>query len=48
MTSPENGTPTRGHLARAARLAALPAAYAGRTAVGIGKRIGSRPGEAVG
>jgi hypothetical protein len=30
-----------------ARLAALPAAHVGRTAVGIGKRIGGRPAEAV-
>jgi predicted unusual protein kinase regulating ubiquinone biosynthesis (AarF/ABC1/UbiB family) len=45
--SPEKGTPPRGRLARTARLAALPAAYAGRTAVGIGKRIGGRPAEAV-
>jgi predicted unusual protein kinase regulating ubiquinone biosynthesis (AarF/ABC1/UbiB family) len=45
--SPDNGRPTRGRLARTARLAALPAAYAGRTAVGIGKRIGGRPAEAV-
>jgi hypothetical protein len=48
MTSPGKGPPTRNRLARAARLAALPAAYAGRTAVGIGKRIGGRPAEAVG
>src|SRR3954468_11214977 len=47
MTPPEKGTPTRSRLARTARLAALPAAYAGRTAVGIGKRIGGRPAEAV-
>src|SRR3954471_9012529 len=47
MTSPENGRPTRSRLARTARLAALPAAYAGRTALGIGKRIGGRPAEAV-
>jgi predicted unusual protein kinase regulating ubiquinone biosynthesis (AarF/ABC1/UbiB family) len=47
MTSPENGRPTRSRLARTARLAALPAAYAGRTAAGIGKRIGGRPAEAV-
>ena len=30
-----------------ARLAALPAAHAGRTAVGIGKRIGGHPAEVV-
>ncbi|SNR56329.1 ABC1 kinase family protein [Blastococcus mobilis] len=47
MTSPENGRPTRSRLARTVRLAALPAAYAGRTAVGIGKRIGGRPAEVV-
>jgi predicted unusual protein kinase regulating ubiquinone biosynthesis (AarF/ABC1/UbiB family) len=43
VTSPEEGTPTRGRLARTARLAALPAAYVGRSAVGLGKRIGGRP-----
>ncbi|MBB3086651.1 ABC1 kinase family protein [Geodermatophilus sabuli] len=47
MGSAEDGRPTRGRLARTARLAALPAAYAGRTAVGIGKRIGGRPAEVV-
>ncbi|MCV2488280.1 AarF/ABC1/UbiB kinase family protein [Geodermatophilus sp. YIM 151500] len=47
MGSSEDGGPTRGRLARAARLAALPAAYAGRTAVGLGKRIGGRPAEVV-
>ncbi|WP_448609450.1 ABC1 kinase family protein [Geodermatophilus sp. URMC 60] len=46
MTS-EDGGPPRGRLARTARLAALPAAYAGRTALGIGKRIGGRPAEVV-
>ena len=46
MTS-EDGRPPRGRLARTARLAALPAAYAGRTALGIGKRIGGRPAEVV-
>ncbi|MGY1637905.1 ABC1 kinase family protein [Geodermatophilus sp. SYSU D00742] len=46
-TPPDDGGPTRGRLARTARLAALPAAFAGRTAVGIGKRIGGRPAEAV-
>src|SRR5215213_3003358 len=45
--SSEDDRPTRGRLARTARLAALPAAYAGRTAVGIGKRLGGRPAEAV-
>lgn len=33
--------------ARAARLAALPLGYAGRSAVGLGKRLGGRPAEAV-
>ncbi|WP_245817148.1 ABC1 kinase family protein [Geodermatophilus saharensis] len=47
MDQPGTGRPTRSRLARTARLAALPAAYAGRTAVGLGKRIGGRPAEAV-
>lgn len=34
-------------VARTARLAALPLGYAGRSAVGLGKRIGGRPAEAV-
>src|SRR6476646_6552986 len=38
--------PTRG-LARGIRLAAVPAAFVGRTAVGLGKRVGGRPAEAV-
>ena len=33
--------------ARTARLAALPLGYAGRSALGIGKRIGGKPAEAV-
>jgi predicted unusual protein kinase regulating ubiquinone biosynthesis (AarF/ABC1/UbiB family) len=33
--------------ARTARLAALPLGYAGRTALGFGKRLGGRPAEAV-
>ena len=33
--------------ARTARLAALPLGYAGRHAVGLGKRLGGRPAEAV-
>src|SRR5680860_196227 len=33
--------------ARTARLAALPLGYAGRTAVGVGRRIGGAPAEAV-
>ncbi len=32
---------------RAARLAALPLGYAGRSAIGLGKRIGGRPAEVV-
>ncbi len=47
VTTREEGTPTRSRLARTARLAALPAAYLGRTAVGLGKRIGGRPAEIV-
>jgi predicted unusual protein kinase regulating ubiquinone biosynthesis (AarF/ABC1/UbiB family) len=39
--------PPRGRLARTARLAALPAAFAGRTAIGIGKRLGGHPAEVV-
>jgi predicted unusual protein kinase regulating ubiquinone biosynthesis (AarF/ABC1/UbiB family) len=34
-------------VARTARLAALPLGFAGRTAVGMGKRIGGRPAETV-
>ena len=34
-------------VARTARLAALPLGFAGRTAVGVGKRIGGAPAEAV-
>ncbi|MGY1592250.1 ABC1 kinase family protein [Geodermatophilus sp. SYSU D00708] len=47
MGSADDSSPTRGRLARTARLAALPAAFAGRTALGVGKRIGGRPAEAV-
>jgi predicted unusual protein kinase regulating ubiquinone biosynthesis (AarF/ABC1/UbiB family) len=43
----EDGRPPQSRLARTARLAALPAAYAGRTALGIGRRIGGRPAEVV-
>ncbi|MGY1714233.1 ABC1 kinase family protein [Geodermatophilus sp. SYSU D01106] len=46
MTSGD-GRPTSSRLARTARLAALPAAFAGRTAVGLGRRIGGRPAELV-
>lgn len=45
--SPGGGTPPTGRLGRIARLAALPAAHLGRSAVGLGKRIGGRPAEAV-
>jgi predicted unusual protein kinase regulating ubiquinone biosynthesis (AarF/ABC1/UbiB family) len=34
-------------VARTAKLAALPSGYAGRSALGLGKRIGGRPAEAV-
>src|SRR5947208_3443810 len=47
MPDRDEGTPARGRLARTARLAALPAAYAGRTALGLGKRLGGRPAELV-
>ncbi|HEY0774167.1 MAG TPA: AarF/ABC1/UbiB kinase family protein, partial [Nocardioidaceae bacterium] len=33
--------------ARTARLAALPLGFAGRTAVGVGRRLGGAPAEAV-
>ncbi len=38
--------PTRG-LVRGARLAALPASFAGRKAVGLGRRVGGRPAELI-
>ncbi|MGY1988036.1 ABC1 kinase family protein [Blastococcus sp. SYSU DS0669] len=44
---PTEGRPPPSRLGRMARLAALPAAHAGRTAVGLGKRIGGRPADAV-
>jgi predicted unusual protein kinase regulating ubiquinone biosynthesis (AarF/ABC1/UbiB family) len=44
---PGGGRPPRGRLGRAARLAALPAAHVGRSAIGLGKRIGGRPAEVV-
>ena len=47
MDGREAEGPARGRLARTARLAALPAAYAGRSAIGLGKRIGGRSAEAV-
>lgn len=45
--SRDGGRPPQGRLGRVARLAALPAAHVGRTAVGLGKRIGGRPAEVV-
>jgi predicted unusual protein kinase regulating ubiquinone biosynthesis (AarF/ABC1/UbiB family) len=45
--SRDGGRPPRGRLGRVARLAALPAAHLGRSAVGLGKQIGGRPAEAV-
>jgi len=44
--TPDPGPP-RGRLARTARLAALPAAFAGRTAVGLGRRLAGSPAEAI-
>src|SRR3954451_17592366 len=44
--TPDQGPP-RGRLGRTARLAALPAAFAGRAAVGLGRRVAGRPAEAV-
>src|SRR5262245_60633326 len=38
--------PTRG-LVRGVRLAAVPAAFVGRRALGLGKRMGGRPAEAI-
>lgn len=43
----DGSSPPPGRLARAARLAALPAAHAGRRAVGLGLRLGGQPAEAV-
>jgi predicted unusual protein kinase regulating ubiquinone biosynthesis (AarF/ABC1/UbiB family) len=37
----------RNALTRGAKMAALPASYAGRTAMGFGKRVGGKPAEAV-
>ena len=44
--TPDPGPP-RGRLARTARLAALPAAFAGRRAVGLGRRLAGSPAEAI-
>ena len=43
----DDGRLVGGRLRRTARLAALPATHAGRTAVGLGRRLGGRPAEAV-
>ena len=43
----DDGRLAGGRLWRTARLAALPASHAGRTAVGLGRRLGGRPAEAV-
>jgi len=45
--SRDGGRPPQGRLSRVARLAALPAAHLGRSAAGLGKRIGGRPAELV-
>jgi predicted unusual protein kinase regulating ubiquinone biosynthesis (AarF/ABC1/UbiB family) len=44
---PEAAAVPSGRLARGARLAALPAAYAGRSAVGLGRRLAGRPADLV-
>jgi len=44
---PKSGPVPQRALRRTARMASLPASYAGRTALGFGKRIGGRPAEAV-
>ena len=41
------GAIPRRAVARTARMASLPLGYAGRSAVGIGKRIGGKPAEVV-
>ncbi|MEP6814369.1 MAG: AarF/ABC1/UbiB kinase family protein, partial [Marmoricola sp.] len=46
MTESEGSLPRKA-IARSARLAALPLGYAGRTAVGLGRRLGGAPAEAV-
>jgi predicted unusual protein kinase regulating ubiquinone biosynthesis (AarF/ABC1/UbiB family) len=45
--SADDGSPPHRRVVRAARLAALPAAHAGRSAAGLGKRLGGRPAEVV-
>ncbi|MCW2936470.1 MAG: hypothetical protein JWM19_7432 [Actinomycetia bacterium] len=45
--APRNDDVPRSSVSRTAKLAGLPLGLVGRTAVGIGKRIGGRPGELV-
>jgi predicted unusual protein kinase regulating ubiquinone biosynthesis (AarF/ABC1/UbiB family) len=45
--SDDEGSLPRKAFARSARLAALPLGYAGRSAMGLGKRLGGAPAEAV-
>jgi len=45
--SEDEGSLPRKAFARSARLAALPLGYAGRSAMGLGKRLGGAPAEAV-
>ena len=47
MADPGKNELPRRAVARTARLAALPLGFAGRTAVGMGKRIGGKPAETV-
>jgi predicted unusual protein kinase regulating ubiquinone biosynthesis (AarF/ABC1/UbiB family) len=47
MSDPGKNELPRRAVARTARLAALPLGFAGRTAVGMGKRIGGKPAETV-
>jgi predicted unusual protein kinase regulating ubiquinone biosynthesis (AarF/ABC1/UbiB family) len=46
MTESEGSLPRKA-IARSARLAALPLGYAGRSAMGLGRRLGGAPAEAV-
>lgn len=46
MDEPAGASP-RNRVRRIARLAAVPVGHAGRTAFGLGKRVGGQPGEAV-
>jgi predicted unusual protein kinase regulating ubiquinone biosynthesis (AarF/ABC1/UbiB family) len=45
--APDGGRPTGGRLSRTARLASLPARHVGRSAVGLGKRLGGAPADLV-